>query len=77
MVRLEKLIAKIKNNPKNVRFETIHNLLINHGFEVRQPKNGSSHYHYKLGRYLLTIPRKDPVKEIYIKQAIKALEEME
>ena len=44
----EKLKDKIKNNPKNVSFETLKNLLIGEGFTLKGA-NGSHHTFAKLG----------------------------
>ena len=75
MSKLEKLLQKIKNNPKQVRFEELDRILINEGFNKRQPGGGSSHYIYSKGRIRLTIPLRKPyILEAYVKLAIKALE---
>jgi hypothetical protein len=72
-----KLLQKLKNNPKNIRFEEIDNLLVNIGFTRRQPSKGSSHYTYTLEGKSLTIPFNRPfVKVVYIKLAVKILDEL-
>jgi len=78
MTKREKRLARIRNNPKNVRFEELDRLLRDYGFERRQPSGGSSHYFYICAHYRLTVPRKRPfIKQIYVKQVIRQLEEME
>ena len=47
MSKLEKLLEKIKNNPKSVRFDELDRILTAAGFVRRQPKSGSSHYVYQ------------------------------
>ena len=42
MSQLEKLLLRIKNNPKTVRFDELDKILKRLDFEVRQPKGGSS-----------------------------------
>lgn len=77
ITKKEKLINRIKNNPKTVKFEEIDKILLDVGFERRQPSGGSSHYTYVLEDKILTVPFKKPyVKVIYIKTAIKLLEEL-
>lgn len=77
MSKKEKLVNKIKNNPKTVRFEELDKILKSIGFERRQPSKGSSHYTYTLLNMTLTIPYKKPyVKVIYVKMVIKILEEL-
>ena len=77
MSQLEKLLEKIKNNPKTVSFEDLDKILRRNGYEKRQPNSGSSHYIYrKKGKVPLTIPKKSPhVKEEYVRQVISALED--
>lgn len=75
--RKEKLIKKMKNNPKAMRFEELDKVLKDVGFSCRQPKGGSSHYTYVLEDKLLTVPYNRPfIKVIYIKIAIRILEEL-
>ncbi len=77
MTKKEKLLSKIKNNPKNIRFEEIDKILLDLGFERFQPSKGSSHYTYILEKHRLTIPYKKPfVKVIYIKKAIEIIDEL-
>ena len=71
-----KLLKRILQNPKNVRFEDLDKLLKEFGYKVRQPKGGSSHYiYYKENeRKIITIPFKKPfIKSVYIKEIIKIL----
>ena len=75
MSKFEKLLERIKNNPKTVRFEEIEKILLRYGFKESQSGKGSSHYIFKKGKMRFTIPRHGQfVKEIYILQVIEALE---
>ncbi|GAX88623.1 type II toxin-antitoxin system HicA family toxin [Effusibacillus lacus] len=76
MSKLEKLWQKIKNNPKQVRFEELDKLLVKAGFERRQPRRGSSHYVYrKAGSKPVTVPYRQPhILSVYVEEAIKVLE---
>ena len=67
----------VRNNPANVRFETIRNILLNHGFNETSPNSGSSHYTYHKGIYRITVPKDNPVNKIYIKQAISIIDKLE
>lgn len=77
MSQIEKLLQRIMNNPKTVKFEELEKILLKNGYSCSQPKGGSSHYTYrKKGRYPLTIPKKNPyVKECYVRLVIEMLEE--
>lgn len=46
VTKLEKLYKQIRNNPQNIKFETLDKLLKRYGFQCRHPKGGSSHYSY-------------------------------
>ena len=74
MSKFEKLLQKIKNNPKAVRFEELDKILIRAGFSRRQPKKGSSHYIYSKGSKRLSVPYNEPhIKAYYIELAIELL----
>ena len=74
MTKAEKLLQKIRNNPKTVAFDDLDKLLRQLGFTCRQPKSGSSHYVYTYGAHRLTVPYRRPhVKEIYVKQVLEMI----
>ena len=77
MSKQDKLLQKIRNNPKNVRFETIQKILLSYDFTETAPGGGSSHYTYHRGIYRITVPKNNPVNQIYIKQAIKIIDKLE
>lgn len=76
MTQIEKLLEQIRNNPTNVRFEDLDKLLRLYGFECRPPRGGS-HYVYKCKGcpQILTVPRHQPLKRVYVKRALKLIEE--
>ena len=73
----DKQLQAIRMNPRNVRFETIRKVLLDFGFIETSPKGGSSHYTYHRGIYRVTVPRDNPVNQVYIKQAIRIIDELE
>ena len=74
MSKLEKLLQRIKNNPKTVRFEEIEKVLLRRGFIETQAGGGSSHYIFKKDDVFVTIPRHGKfVDEVYINKAVKAI----
>ena len=77
MSQKEKMLQGIRNNPKNVRFETIQKVLLSYGFSETQPGGGSSHYTYHRGIYRITIPKDQPVNARYIRQAIEIIDKLE
>ena len=77
MSKKDKQLQAIRNNPKNVRFETIRNVLLSYSFTETSPGGGSSHYTYNRGIYRITVPKDNPVNQTYIRQAIKIIDELE
>ena len=75
MSKLEKLLQRIKNNPKTVRFEELDKILRHEEYVPSQPRGGSSHYTYKKpGSKSLTIPRQIPyVNECYVRDVLEEL----
>ena len=74
MSKLKKLLQKIINNPRAVRFEELDKILIRAGFIKRQPGTGSSHYIYSKGSKRLSVPYNEPhIKACYVELAIEAL----
>ncbi|MCL2499716.1 MAG: hypothetical protein FWE90_05195 [Defluviitaleaceae bacterium] len=77
MNKRDKQLQTIRNNPKDVKFKTIQNILLNLGFTETVPRGGSSHYTYHKSIYRITIPKDNPVNGIYIRQVIKILDALE
>lgn len=74
MSRREKLLAKIRNNTKNVSVKDLRNVLEWHGFELRRITG--SHYIYKRPGcpVNLSVPKNKPIKQCYVKNALKWLD---
>lgn len=53
MTQIEKLIQRIKNNPKNVRFSELERVVLQAGFRLERV--GGSHHVYVKGNTVLTI----------------------
>ena len=64
----DKLIKNILKASKDVRFEELKKVLERYGYEMKQPKGGSSHVTFrKAGRSPITMPTGYPVNIAYIK----------
>lgn len=75
MSKREKLLEKILSNPQNVRFEELDRLLKHYGVECRRVRG--DHFIYKRKGYRpLPIPRKTPVRSIYVRQALDLIEDL-
>lgn len=74
MSKNDKELQKIKQNPKNVSFNTLKKILENRGYKAYN--TGGSHFVFrKENEHIITIPFKNPVKAIYVKLVLKALKE--
>lgn len=76
MTKRKKLIERLRNNPKNVTFDELKDLLVYLGFEYR--KTGSSHYPFKHPKYpglRIVVPYKSPfLKPIYVQLVLEELD---
>lgn len=76
MSRWDKLLEKFLSLSQDVRFEEVVKVLEWYGYEVRQPKGGSSHYSFvKPGCNRIVIPRHKPIKKVYIQLVKELIEE--
>jgi predicted RNA binding protein YcfA (HicA-like mRNA interferase family) len=79
-MKKEKIINRIKNNPKAVRFEELKKVLTEAGFSERPPKGGSSHYvyyHVDLDRIVVLTRQPNTLPEYQVKDALRAVELLE
>lgn len=75
MSKHDKRIERLRQNPRNVRFEEIDVLLRALGFEGRQK---GSHVTYTDGTHRITVPINKPfIKPIYVKLALQVIDELE
>ncbi len=73
MSKYDKLIEKMKNNPKNISFEELEKILKKEGYE--SINTGGSHWVFrKENEISITIPYKKPIKIIYVKKVLEILE---
>lgn len=77
MSQWEKLLAKIMNLSKDLRFEELKKVLESYGYEMSNPRGGSSHYTFRK-RWCspITIPKHIPIKKVYV-ELVKRVVEME
>lgn len=65
----------MRNNPRDIRFEQLQNLLLYYGFTERC--NGTSHYIFTHPKAEpVPIPYNRPVKAIYVIRALRAIDEI-
>ena len=72
MAKIEKIIEKMKNQPKGITFAEIKKVLEHNGFEVVRIKG--SHYQFRNEQGLLTtVKRENPVDIQAVKDALERM----
>ena len=75
MSQCDKLLYKIKNLSKEVRFNELKKILEAYGYTMYSPNSGSSHYTFrKAGKNPITIPKHEPIKTVYVKMIKEIIE---
>lgn len=75
MSKWDKLLAEICNLSLDLRFNELRKVLESYGYEMRAPRNGSSHYTFrKQGCMPVTIPKHEPIKKVYVEIVKKIVE---
>jgi len=77
MSQFDKLLARIRNLDKNMRFDELRKILEYYGYTMHGPSGGSSHKTFrKPGCVPITIPMHEPIKRAYVER-VKAIVESE
>lgn len=72
---LNKLITRICNLSKDLRFDELRKVLESYGYEMNAPRSGSSHYTFrKQGCMPITIPKHEPIKKVYVEMVRQIVE---
>jgi predicted RNA binding protein YcfA (HicA-like mRNA interferase family) len=79
MSRDKKLLEKLRNNPKNVRFADLCKLLESYGFVLRRSSGSHHSFVVTIGeqKVLLVVPYRRPLKVVYVKKTLKLIEQIE
>lgn len=74
MSQWDKLVKRILELDKNLRFEELSKAMIRIGYTMEQPRSGSSHYTFrKPGCMPVTIPKQQPLNKAYIELVAEAV----
>ena len=74
MSKWDKLIVRICNLSKDLRFDELKKVLESYGYVMNTPRSGSSHYTFrKQGCQPITIPKHEP-KKIYVEMIRQIVE---
>ncbi len=75
MSKWDKLILRICNLSKDLRFDELRKVLESYGYRMNAPRSGSSHYTFrKHGCMPITIPKHEPIKKIYVEMVRQIVE---
>ena len=75
MSRWDKLLARVKELSKDLRFDELRKILEWYGYEMHTPRGGSSHYTFrKPGCSPITIPKHEPIKKVYVELVREVVE---
>ena len=75
MSQWDKLIERIVNLSKDMRFDELRKVLESYGYRMNAPKGGSSHYTFrKHGCQPITIPKHEPIKRVYVELVREVVE---
>ena len=75
MSKWDKLITRICNLSKDLRFDELRKVLESYGYEMNAPRSGSSHYTFrKSGCMPITIPKHEPIKKVYVEMVREIVE---
>ncbi len=75
MSKWDKLITRIYNLSKDLRFNELRKVLESYGYEMNTPRHGSSYYTFrKIGCQPITIPKHEPIKKVYVEMVRKIVE---
>ena len=75
MSQWDKLIARICNLSKDLRFDGLRKVLESYGYVMDAPRSGSSHYTFrKPGCMPITIPKHEPIKKVYVEMVKQVVE---
>ena len=75
MSKWDKLIIRICNLSKDLRFDELRKVLESCGYKMNAPRRGSSHYTFrKQGCTPITIPKHEPIKKVYVEMVRRIVE---
>lgn len=75
MSQFEKLLQRIHDLSKELRFDEVRKVLETYGYTMTAPRSGSSHYTFrKPGCNPITIPKHEPIKKVYVLLVKEAIE---
>lgn len=77
MSKRQKRLERLRKNPKNVSLDDLRHVLQDYGFEYKQTVGSHYTFSIEIGgtSRLLVIPFRRPLKSVYVKKALKLIDE--
>jgi len=76
MTKREKRLQKLRQNPNNVSFEALQQVLLDFDFELK--RSSGSHHTFSITidgtPHILVVPFRRPVKPVYVREALRLIE---
>ena len=77
MSKADKLLAKMRNNPRDWRLDELRTVATKFGFKERDAKGSHVVFGHASLAMALTVPAKRPIKPIYIRKLIEMIDLLE
>ena len=76
MTKREKRLQKIRQNPKDVSFDDLNQLIQDYDFELRRVTGSHHIFEYTLNKERLkfVLPLRRPVKPYYVREALRLID---
>jgi predicted RNA binding protein YcfA (HicA-like mRNA interferase family) len=74
MAHVDKIVAKMKNQPHGIRMEEAETVLTAHGYRFDRQKGSHRQYVHKNGG-VITLPNKTPLKKAYVDAILELIGE--
>jgi hypothetical protein len=76
MVKIDKILEKMRRNPRDWRIDDLENIVRRFGLGVRKPSGSHAiFFHVATGKQL-SVPAKRPIKPIYVEAFLSLLDEI-
>jgi predicted RNA binding protein YcfA (HicA-like mRNA interferase family) len=77
MTKLDKLLERMRDNPRDWRIEDLESLGRRHGITVRRPPGSHVVFQHPDSALTVTVPAGRPIKPVYIRKFLELVDQME
>lgn len=76
MTALDKLVRRMRNNPRDWRIEDIEKVAEHYGFRCRKTSGSHVTFSHAALEDILTVPAHKPVKPVYVRKLLTMMDEV-